>query len=868
MPTTPDPPEDLESVLAAWETDVLLADGSTALLRPIRPSDRDRLEAFHGRQSPESIYFRYFRFRPELSDSELDHFTTVDYFDRMAFVVVRGDDLIAVARYEPWADRNEAEIAFFVDDGNRGRGLATILLEFLAAAGRRRQLDGFTATVLPENYGMLRVFRKAGFEVSTKFADGVIEVTLGIDVTDDAQAAIGARMRRSTVRSVARVLEPSSIVMVGASRTPGSLGHEVLRSLVAAPFAGELTLVHPEADAIRGVAAHRSISEIDPVPDLAIIAVPADAVEGVIEECVEAGVGAVLIFTAGFADAGPEGRERERELLRLVRSAGVRLVGPNAFGVANTDPNVNLQALFLPVDVVEGHVGLLSQSGPLGAAVLDDLAQAGVGISSFAALGNRADVSVNDLLHYWAVDERTKAIALYIENFGNLRTFTAIARDISQTKPIIAVATADENLNELLRQSGVILVGQISELADQARLAIDQPLPAGRRVAVVSNTSSVARLAVAACQRAGLQVSGPDGGAILVNDVEQTRSPSGANLSAYEEAVARAAVSGDVDSVLVALVPSLDLPPSDLAALLRRVDRAVDKPIVAAGLVGDDDLGIEGVPTFRFPEGAAAVLGRLARHAEWRNLANAPLVAATDEVTAAIHETVADLLGEDPDMSGRTLNNQESQTLLEVLGVPFARSIDVGDGTDAVTAAESLGFPVAVKGRGLERRTAGETGGTALDIRSAAQLDETLERMREQFGDELDPVSVQVMVSSGLHLQIELLQDFEQGASISMSPGGAIGGLVGRQVRALPASRADLAELCQASWLVDAAEPATIEAIENVLVVIAEAAAAAPELAVLELNPVLAGPDGAIAVDGSIRLRPWPSSILDGLRHI
>ncbi len=865
-----EPPQDLEAVLAAWETDVLLADGSTAHLRPIRPSDRDRLEAFHSRQSPESIYFRYFRFRPELSDTELDHFTTVDYFDRMAFVVVRGDDLIAVARYEPWSDRDaaEAEIAFFVDEAYRGRGLATILLEFLAAAGRRRQLDGFTASVLPENYGMLRVFRKAGFEVSTKFADGVIEVTLGIDVTDDAQAAIGDRMRRSTVRSVARMLEPTSIVMIGASRSPGSVGHEVLRHLVDAPFAGTLSLVHPEADAIYGVEASRRLADIDPVPDLAIIAVPAAGVESVIADCVESGVGSVLIFTAGFSDAGPEGAERERALLAMVRRAGVRLVGPNAFGLANTNPDINLQALFLPVEVKPGSVGLLSQSGPLGAAVLDDLARAGVGISSFAALGNRADVSVNDLLHYWAVDERTKAIALYIESYGNFRTFATIARDINQTKPIIAVASPDDDLNELLRQSGVILVEQISDLADQARVAIDQPLPAGRRVAVVSNSASVARLADAACRRAGLEVVGPSNGAILITDVEQPESAGDASFSVYERAVVAAAVSASVDSVLVALVPSFALPPEELSQLLMRVDRAVAKPIVAVGLITAMDLDVEGVPTFRFPEGAAAVLGRLARHAEWRRSASADLVAAPKDRVAAIEAEVAELLGESPDVGGRVLNDDEFQSLLATIGVPFAASVAVATDEHAVAAAEKVGYPVALKGRGVANRTAGESGGTALDVQSTEQLVETLQRMRLQFGTELDPVSVQAMVPTGMHLQVELRQDFERGASISISPGGAIGGRVGRRVRALPASREDLAALCDVDWLGNTVDSATLQAVEDVLVTIAEAAAAAPELAELQLNPVMASSEGAVAVDGKVVLRPWPSSVLDGLRYV
>lgn len=856
-----------EAVLAAWETNVVLADGSTARIRPIRPDDRERLRDFHGRQSSESIYFRYFRFRPELSEQELTHFTTVDYSDRMAFVAVRDDELIAVARYEPYGDRNEAEVAFFIDDGHNGRGLATILLEFLAAAGRRRKLDGFTATVLPENYGMLRVFRKAGFAVSTKFADGVIEVTLGITVTEDTEAAIGARERRAIARSVARILEPRSVAVVGPSRRRGSVGHEVLRHLLAAPFAGSVSVVHAEASEVQGVPAVPRVTDLAEPPDLAVVVVPTHAVEQVAADCVAAGAGALLVISAGFSESGPSGAERERRLVELARNGGVRLVGPNAFGIANTDPEVNLRALFLPVAVVAGHVGLLSQSGPLGAAVLDDLARSGVGVSSFAALGNRADVSVNDLIQYWASDERTRAIALYVENYGNLRTFTALAREVALTKPIISVETPDDDVNEMLRQSGVILVAQISDLADQARLAIDQPLPEGRRVAVVSNTSSVARLAVAACRRAGLEISGPNGGATLVGDVDQLDEAITTSLSIYERAVAEAALSADVDAVLVALVPSLDLPVDELRDLLVRVDRAVAKPIVATGLVAAPQLELPGIPTFTFPEGAAAVLGRAARHAEWRRGASHPPLIPSPDRGEGIRDEVGALLGSD---SGtRLLGNAESQRLSEVLGIRFAPSIETIGTEAAVGAAASIGYPVAVKALGLDVRTAGESGGTALDIQTEDQLVESIARMRARFGDRLDPLLVQRMVPTGVHIAIELRQDFERGASLSLGPGGSGAGVrVQRHVRALPASRADLAMLCVGDWLLETTTVDERASIEQLLVALSEAAAAAPELARIELNPILVGPEGAVAVDGSFQLRAWPTNVLDGLRHL
>ncbi len=859
---------------AAWETDVVLADGSTARIRPIRPDDRDRLNTFHSRQSPESIYFRYFRFRPELTEAELIHFTTVDYLDRMAFVAVRDDVIIAVARYEPWGEhekreRHEAEVAFFVDDGFGGRGLATILLEFLAAAGRRRGLDGFTATVLPENYGMLRVFRKAGFEVSTRFADGVIEVTLGITITEDTQAAMDHRAQRSIARSVARILEPSSVAVVGPSRRAGSVGAELLRHLLAAPFAGTVSVVHREADEVQGVVAVERITDLAEPPDLAVVVVPTHQVEAVAQDCVEAGVGALLVISAGFADAGAEGVERQNRLVAIARAGGVRLVGPNAFGVANTDPEVNLRALFLPVNISTGAVGLLSQSGPLGAAVLNDLDRCGVGISTFAALGNRADVSVNDVMQYWATDERTSAIALYVENYGNLRTFTAIARDLSLVKPVIAVATADADRNEMLQQSGVILVDQVSDLAQQARLAIEQPLPAGRRVAVVSNTSSVARLAVAACRRAGLDPRGPADGAVLVGDVDQLDAGSTTNLSIYEQAVSSAALSGDIDAVLVALVPSLDLPIEELRTFLRRVDRAVAKPIVVTGLVDAGDLAIDGIPTFTFPEGAAAVLGRMARYADWRRHAADPPIVPTDERAATIRQAVQDLLGDITDLDGRVLDNDETQSFLATLGVAFARSIEVADPDAAVSAAAELGYPVAVKVAGLETRTVGESGGTALDLHDDVQIRESIKRMQAQFGDALDQLTVQVMAPSGLHLRVELVQDFEDGARLCVGPGGSTADIDSlRELQTLPASRADIERLCSLDWIVRRTDAETRVAIEDWLVALVEAASVSPELASVRINPLLVGAGGAVAVDGVITLRPWPTTILDGVRHL
>ncbi len=424
---------------AGFETDVVLADGATAHVRPIRPDDGPRILEFHGRQSPQSIYYRYFSPRPRLSEREIDRMTGVDYVDRMALVALRGDELIGVARYDRWRHRSEAEVAFFVDDANHGRGLATVLLEHLAVRARDVGLTGFTASVLPENRKMIGVFTQAGFETATRFADGVVEVRLGITPTPEAEAAIEQRAHLAASQAVRRLLSPRSIAVIGAGRTSGSVGHEVVRNLQRAGFEGPVHPVNSKADHVASVRAVPSILDIAEEIDLAVIAVPAASVAAVVEECGRKQVYAVVIHSSGFAELGPEGAALEAEVLRVARSWGIRVVGPNCLGVVNTDPHVRLQATFVHVAPLHGRVALLSESGMVGAAIIAQARDEGIGISSFVALGNRADVSGNDLLQYWEDDEHTDVVCMYIESFGNARRFSRIARRLSRVKPVVAV---------------------------------------------------------------------------------------------------------------------------------------------------------------------------------------------------------------------------------------------------------------------------------------------------------------------------------------------------------------------------------------------------------------------------------------------
>ncbi len=503
----------------AWEGDVLLADGGTLHVRPIIPEDAERIEAFHNRQSAESIYYRYFSPRPQLSARDIANLTQVDYVDRMAFVGLLGDDLVGVARYDRYPMSSVAEVAFFTDGAHQGRGLATVLLEYLAAAAREVGLTGFTAQVLPQNRKMLSVFKQAGFEASSRFTDGVIEVELSIEPTPEALAVIEERARSAFAQSVRRLLAPRSVAVVGASRQPGSIGYDVFKRLLDGGFQGPVYPVNANASYVASVRSYPSILDVPDDIDLAVVCVAADHVAAVVDDCALKRVHGLVVISAGFSESGEAGALLEQGVVERAHRHGMRLVGPNSMGVVNTAPDVSLDATFVGVRPLPGRIGVSSQSGTLGAAIIGHARRLGIGISTFVSVGNKPDVSGNDLLQYWEQDDDTDVVLLHLESFGNPRNFARITRRLTRTKPVVAVKSgravsldqfdpdgwpAETSLDALLAQTGVIRVDTLEQLFDVARLLVDQPVPAGRRVAVVSNSWGPSVLAADACIGAGL----------------------------------------------------------------------------------------------------------------------------------------------------------------------------------------------------------------------------------------------------------------------------------------------------------------------------------------------------------------------------
>ena len=504
---------------------MILADGSTARVRPVSPDDIPGVTALHGRLSKETVRLRYFGAHPHLSEGELARLVEKEGPEHLALVAELAGQLVGVAQYDRIPGSDVAEVAFVVDDAHQGLGIGTLLLEYLASEGRRYGLRRFAADTLFENARMVNVFRAAGFTQHSQLEGGVIRVVMDISPTTEALHALYERDRKAAARSMQRLLRPRSVAVIGASRSPGTVGHELVRNLVSGGFQGPVYPVNPTASHIASVPSFPGIDQIPGEVDLAIVAVPAHAVPEVVDQCGRKGVGGLVIVSSHFAEDGADGAALEREVARLAHSYGMRVVGPNCFGVLNTDPAVSMNATFAKDTPTAGALGFASQSGGLGIAILAEAKKRGIGLSSFVSMGNKADVSGNDLLSWWSEDDATTVGLLYLESFGNPRRFARLAREVSRSKPVIAVksgrsavgrraasshtaalASSDDAVSALFHQTGVIRVDTIEELFDVAQVVGAQPLAQGLRVGVLSNVGGPAVLAVDACESNGLQV--------------------------------------------------------------------------------------------------------------------------------------------------------------------------------------------------------------------------------------------------------------------------------------------------------------------------------------------------------------------------
>jgi acetyl coenzyme A synthetase (ADP forming)-like protein len=888
-----------------WASDVVLVDGGTVHVRPIDPADGPALVAFHGRLSPDTVYSRFFSVKPTLSEAEVERFTHVDHDARVALVAELGDRLVGVARYDRTANDREAEVAFVVADEHQGRGIGTVLLEHLAAAARERGITRFVAQTLPSNRRMLDVFGAAGFDERSRYGDDVVYVELAIEPTDTARAASYEREHRAESRSVARLLTPDSVAVIGASRNPATVGHQVLRNLLdAGRFDGPVYPVNPGAAQVASVKAYPSVLDVPGPVDLAVLAVPAAAAMDVVEECARKGVSDVVVLSAGFGEVG--GTDAQRALRDLARRNGMRLVGPNCIGVVNTA--IGLNATFSPYAPRPGHVAMQSQSGALGIALLERSARLGLGVSSFVSVGNKADVSGNDLLQYWEDDPATDVVLLYLESFGNPRKFSRIARRVSRRKPIVAVksgrsaagvraasshtaamATPDVAVDALFRQTGVIRVDTLDELFDMALLLGSQPLPAGRRVAIVGNSGGPGILATDACDGADLEVPeltpptqaalrevvDPNGA--VANPVDLVAS---ATPAVYEQALRLVLADDGVDAVIVICTPTFAAPPERVAALLPSLAAGVDKPVVACFIAAPAvppllSGEVEGavVPAFASPEPAARALARAATYAEWRRRPPGAVPELDRFDPGRGRSIVERFLQDSPE--GGWLPTEQVGELLQAAGVPVLSTVSVRGTEEAQRAATDVGYPVALKAAGPELVHKSDVGGVQLNVGSDADVTAAYESMATRLGAGMTGAVVQQMAAPGVETIVGVVQDPLFGPLVMFGLGGVATELLGdRSFRVLPLTDLDAAELVRslrASPLLfgyRGSPRVAVAALEDILQRVARLAGHVPELAELDLNPVIVSTTGAVTVDCRARVVPAPSGPEPDLRRL
>jgi len=878
-----------------WEADVLLADGGVVHIRPSRPTDADEIRAMHSRTSARSLYLRYFSVVTQISDKQVELFTKVDE-NNAALIAELAGRIIAAGTYHRnlKGDTDSAEVAFIVEDSQQRRGLGSILLEHLAAAAQERGIRRFTAEVLSENVQMVRVFIDAGYVVNREYDSGVVDLVFDIGPTEKSRAVVISREHRAEAKSIARLLAPRSIAVIGASNEPTKLGHAVFLNLLRGNFAGPIYPVNPEALSVQGVRAYPTVTDIPDPVDLAVVTVPASTVAEVVNACQDKGVHGLVVMTGGFADVvtgaanaavaggNQAGIDAQRHMVAVARAAGMRVIGPNCLGLVNTDPAIRMNATLAPIVPPPGRIGFFCQSGALGIAILADATSRGLGLSSFVSAGNRADVSGNDLLQFWHGDDRTEVVLLYLESFGNPRKFARLARVLARTKPVIVVksgrhtvtpglAASSAPLSEaavatLFEQSGVIRTPGLTAAFDVAQLLSTQPIPAGNRVGIVGNSSALGVLAVDFCLDAGLQV--PDDAPI---DLGVSVSPAD-----FGAAVRAALTRTDIDALVVAWVPPVAIPGSAHAAALREAVAGATVPVVTTFLAvdglpehlsvqdADGRAGRGSVPSYRTLERAVSAIAYAVTYGAWlaRPPGMVPDLPGIDQ--SAAHTALAGM--RQPTDPERALTDQELRTLLKCYGIELVDFQSVGSAAEAVTAAARIGYPVVLKSFDESLRHQLDQSGVRLGLSNSEQVKAAYDDLSAVAGPWLYVQAMAPRDRAVVATEFRISADPSFGALISFGIGGVATELLDdRAYRAVPLTDADAADLIgapRAAPLLDGYRGTRIVAREPLIELALRLSVLAddlPEVSQLQLLPVLAGPSGIAVTSGTGRIGPRPA---------
>jgi acyl-CoA synthetase (NDP forming)/GNAT superfamily N-acetyltransferase len=866
----------------------LLADGTTVQIRPAVSGDFEAVKAMHEAMSPGNAYLRFFSLSRTAAEQEARRISREPGPDHAALLALLGDEVIGVASYEVARNANTAEVAFAVADTMHHRGIATLLLEHLVSLARASQIEAFTAETLSENTGMLRVFSDAGLPTHSTRAEGVVTITIPLPPDDTGKQleeyldTVALRERSASVASLRPVFAPQSVAVIGASRRQGTVGRSVLDNIKSGGYAGRLYAVNPNARQIGGVACFPDVAALPETPDLALVAVPPGAVLDTAQACGTRGVRGLVVLTAGLdTDACAD-------LLAVCRRHGMRLIGPNCFGVAV--PGIGLDATFAATNPAPGIAGLVMQSGGLGFAMVDHLSRLGIGISSFASVGNKLDVSSNDMLMWWEQDEVTKLALLYIESFGNPRKFARTARRVGLKMPVLtvhagrseagqraaashtaAIATPLVSREALFEQAGIIATPGFGELVEATALLATQRPPAGRTVAIVSNVGGAGVLAADACTDLGLTVHHPRGqvkrrlhalvpaGGAVSGPVDTTATVSS---DEFRQVLELLAADQDVDALLTLVLPTGAT--GDLVAAIADADIRV--PLAAVVLDQPETVRLLDTrngkaPAYGYPEAAAGALARAATYGQWRAAPRDLVPGFADVDAAGGRALVRRFLAASP--GGGWLPPGEAAALLRVYGIPLVATVAARTEDDAVAAAAAAGYPVVLKADvpGLVHKT--EAGAVLVDLRTEDAVRAGYRRLASQFGLRLSGVLVQPMITGGTEVIIGVEDDQMFGPLVVFGLGGvATEVLADHSARLAPLTEADAATLINsihsAPLLLGhrGAPAADLAALRDTLMRVSRLADDLPEVTELDLNPVIARPDGVVAVDARIKVAP------------
>jgi acetyl coenzyme A synthetase (ADP forming)-like protein len=865
------------------------------------------LSSFFERLSPESRRRRFFSLatpRPEWLASLCDSSNPRSTLTLLATRVHEGDPRIIATGSYLAKDEKTAEVAFAVDDAFQGKGVGTLLLERLALLAVRHGFTRFWAVTHADNRAMRDVFRESGFEVSEKLEHGEIEVDLSVVPNETSVARLEMRDRVATTASMRPFFRPKSVAVIGASRDPASIGYRILEALVQNRFQGPVYPINPRAPVIGCIRAFPSVRDLPEPVDLALVAVPREAVLGVVDDCAARGVRALVVITAGFAEVGADGRQLQQQLLDKVRGYGMRMIGPNCMGLLNTEPAVSLNASFSPVFPPPGRVAMSSQSGALGLAILAAAERLNLGLSTFVSVGNKADVSGNDLLQYWEEDDATDVILLYLESFGNPRRFARIARRVSQRKPLVviksgrtkaggraagshtaALAASDVAVDALFRQTGVIRAETLEEMFDLAAALSSQPLPRGRRVAIITNAGGPGILCADTCEAGGLviqELSAPvrkqladflPAAASVANPVDLIAS---ATPECYRQSIELLLPAADVDALIVIYIPVGIAETEAVANAVRdgvtkgRAAGAAGKPVLVCLMAAQrarthPELGQERIPSYAFPEAAARVLSKAAAYAEWRSQPPGVLPDFVDVNIDAARDICRQA---QTSQEAGWLSAEETRAVLEAMQLPLVPGGVAATAEEAVHWAKQVGFPVALKlaSRRLIHKT--EVGGVRLNLTDAAAVRQAFEDIRSRLArdgqlDAMDGVLIQPMLTGGVEVMVGVTQDPLFGPLIAFGLGGIhVEILADVCFRVTPLTDRDAADMVRSIRGYRLLQgyrghaPADVEAIQEVLLRVSRLVEEIPQIVELDLNPVfaLAPGKGCCIVDARVKV--------------